>query len=185
MKWWFDVGKSRPAIERLMEKVREVESGCWEWFHYIEPSGYAKLWIDRRAVMAHRFSYEFHIGPIPDGLEIDHLCRVRHCVNPYHLEPVTTAENVRRMTAHRTPYQNLRDACPNGHPYDEANTILTKTGRACSICKADANRAYYERNRALTIERARQWRRDNPERARELARERQRRYRARKKEQAA
>lgn len=168
-----------------MEKVREAESGCWEWFHYIESSGYAKLWVDRRAVMAHRFSYEFHIGPIPDGLEIDHLCRVRHCVNPWHLEPVTTAENIRRMVAHREPYQHRRDACPNGHPYDDENTIHTATGRACAICKADANRAYYERNRELTIERARLWALNNPERARESARERTRRYRAKKKENAA
>lgn len=179
------MGKSRPPIDRLMEKVHEVESGCWEWTHYIEKSGYAKLWVDRRAVMAHRFSYEFHIGPIPEGLELDHLCRVRHCVNPWHLEPVTTAENVRRMVEHRTPYQHSRDACPNGHPYDAENTITTRTGRACATCKRDANRAYYERNRELTIERARQWRLNNLERAREVTREAQRRQRAKKKEQAA
>src|SRR5690242_10188436 len=87
---------------------------------------------------------------------------------PAHLEAVTTRENVRRMAVLRTPYQAMRDACPNNHPYDDENTILTATGRACRTCKRDSNRASYERNRELTIQRAREWRLANPERAREV-----------------
>lgn len=168
-----------------MDKVEKIEGGCWQWTHPLERNGYARLWVNRKNVGAHRFSYEYHVGPIPEGLEIDHLCRNKACVNPEHLEPVTTQENVRRMVAHRTPYQHLRDSCPNDHPYDEENTIHTATGRQCKTCKADANRAYYERNRQLTIERARQWRLDNLERSREITREAQRRQRAKKKGQAA
>ena len=109
----------------------------------------------------------------------------RNGYRPDHLEVVTASENVRRMTALRTPYQSLRECCPNGGPYDDENTVTTATGRACLTCKRDANRAYYERNRKLTIERARQWRLANIERSREVTREAQRRRRAKKKEQAA
>jgi hypothetical protein len=178
------MGLSRPPIDRLMEKVRETEDGCWQWTHYIEKSGYAKLWVDRRAVMAHRFSYEYHVAPIPAGLEIDHLCRNRACVNPYHLEPVTTAENLRRRLPW-VPYQTLKTHCPEGHPYDDENTYTGSGGRVCLICKRENARKYYERNRELTIERARQWRLDNLERSRELTREAQRRQRIKKKGQAA
>lgn len=167
-----------------MEKVREDDSGCWVWTHYLEKSGYARLWIDRRAVMAHRFSYEFHVAPIPEGLHIDHLCRNRACVNPWHLEPVTPAENVRRGTAAEAARARGDRVieCPQGHPYDEVNTYVFPNGsRACWTCKRQTARNYYERNKQLTIERARQWRLDNLERSREQSRERQRLYRARKK----
>ena len=70
---------------------------CWLWTGHIDPvSGYARLNISKKMVYAHRWSYEHYIGPIPSSLQIDHLCRVRHCVNPMHLEPVTAGENQRR-----------------------------------------------------------------------------------------
>ena len=177
------MGKSRPPIERLMEKVQKVDSGCWEWTHYLEKSGYAKLWVDRRAVMAHRFSYEYHVGPIPDGLQIDHLCRNRACVNPEHLEPVTPSENVRRGTnAEAAAARGARTThCPKGHLYDDENTYVTSAGRACWACKRASRREHYERNREQYIQRAAEWRQANLERARELSREGQRRYRAKKK----
>ena len=85
--------------------------------------------------MAHRFSYELHVGPIPTGLTLDHLCRNTLCVNPAHLEPVTMRENILRGYS---PSANGARAthCPHGHPYNERNTGITKTNgaRFCRTC---------------------------------------------------
>lgn len=72
---------------------------CWLWIAYIDPHGYGRFRVGSSApaALAHRVSYEFHVGPIPEGLDIDHLCFVRACVNPAHLEAVTHTENMRRM----------------------------------------------------------------------------------------
>lgn len=87
----------RTPIQRFTDKWMPVpESGCWVWTDEDNHSGYGVFWDGKRSWMAHRFSYEHFVGPIPEGLTLDHLCRVRCCVNPKHLEPVTIQENVRR-----------------------------------------------------------------------------------------
>lgn len=86
--------------------------------------------------------YEAFVGPIPDGLQIDHLCRVRHCVNPAHLEPVTIAENVRRGAAAQTH-------CKYGHEYTPENTVIHHGGRECRTCnRIRSRRRYYEKREA-------------------------------------
>jgi hypothetical protein len=74
----------------------DPETGCWQWLLNMSSRGYGRIWADGRRHTAHRYVYEHFHGPIPEGLELDHLCRNKLCVNPDHLEPVTHIENVRR-----------------------------------------------------------------------------------------
>jgi hypothetical protein len=109
--------------------------GCWLWTAQHDRAGYAQFYLTslRRSVGAHRFAYELLVGPIPDGLVIDHLCRNPGCVNPGHLEPVTNAENIRRGLAGR-----LKTHCPKGHPLDGSNVYLRRNGtRYCRRCRLD------------------------------------------------
>jgi transcriptional regulator with XRE-family HTH domain len=87
---------ARPLGERLAEKISVDANGCWIWRGRINGFGYGEIKYRERRLKAHRVSYEHHIGPIPDGLDLDHLCRVRPCINPEHLEPVTRRENIQR-----------------------------------------------------------------------------------------
>lgn len=111
------------------------ESGCWEWQGAITSSGYGTWWVNKRLTPAHRVMYERHKGAIPEGLDLDHLCRNRKCVNPDHLEPVTRQENWRRGIAGQ--WQTIKTECPKGHPYNARNTRYTKQGwRVCRVCDA-------------------------------------------------
>jgi hypothetical protein len=93
---------SAPLEDRFMSHVIMIpEHGCWEWDGYQDRDGYCQTTIGRKTFIAHRVSYELFIGPIPEGLEIDHVCRNRGCVNPRHLEPVTSGENSRRAVSRK------------------------------------------------------------------------------------
>jgi hypothetical protein len=70
-----------------------LKTGCWEWCGELSSNGYGRVWRNNKRIAAHRAYYEQEVGPIPDGLQLDHLCRNRRCVNPDHLEPVTRTEN--------------------------------------------------------------------------------------------
>jgi hypothetical protein len=124
-----------PVADRFWERV-EVTDGCWSWLGAINTKGYGLLTVDRRTNLAHRLAYEMLVGPIPDGLHIDHLCRNRSCVNPKHMEPVTPRENVLRGVG--TSAQNAaKTHCPEGHPYD----YVRRSGRRrCTTCHNEQQR---------------------------------------------
>jgi hypothetical protein len=133
------------TIDRFDAKwFRHPITGCWIWTASTTPAGYGKVRINGQLRYAHRVAYERHMGPIPEGLELDHLCRVRRCVNPAHLEPVTHRENMLRGEGVGSRCAAVTH-CPQGHPYDEANTHRTTTGRrkcrACNRIRAAARRA--------------------------------------------
>lgn len=140
---------SRTTKDRFDAKWSPGLGGCWVWHGSHNGVGYGELRIAGRKVYAHRWSYEHHVGPIPDGLQIDHLCRNPACVNPEHLEPVTPTENVRRGDAARPKPERRKTHCVNGHPYDE-NTYERKDGkgRNCIQCNRDRAREYQRRKRA-------------------------------------
>lgn len=115
---------------------------------------YGKLTSYGRTMQAHRAMYELLVGPIPEGLTIDHLCRVKLCVRPDHLEPVTMRENLLR--ADGLAGTNARKThCPQGHPYSGENLFITATGgRACRICgRAGRAKYYFKRKAANRIDR--------------------------------
>ena len=127
-----------PFLERMNSHTSTSDpDACWLWGGYRDRYGYGRV----RGVLAHRISYTLFVGEIPAGLQLDHLCRNRSCINPRHLEPVTARENtLRGLTG--AARNALKTHCPQGHPYDEANTVRDSNGaRRCRTCR----RARYRR----------------------------------------
>ncbi len=140
-----DGRRQRMSIEqRFWGKVSRSD-GCWLWLG-AKTNGYGVMRMGDRNVLAHRYSYEVSIAPIPDGLQIDHLCRNRACVNPCHLDVVTNKENC--LCGESANAENARKTeCKRGHPFNEDNTYLKPDNgqRQCRICRHDARIVYHER----------------------------------------
>ena len=137
-------------MENLRDLIEVDPSGCWLWTGYIHPSGYGRVWWRGQKHYAHRAVFLDNGGVIPDGLELDHLCRVRRCVNPAHLEAVTRSENVRRGLAGEVvaKTQRAKTHCLNGHEFTDENTTVTKQGwRSCRECHRVWSRDWKRRRR--------------------------------------
>jgi hypothetical protein len=133
---------------------------CWPWTASVRRDGYGQFRFEGRNSAAHRVAHQLAIGPIPEGLDLDHLCHNadltcfggntcphRLCCNPDHLEPATRQENARRGNK-GAKHQDTRTHCANGHPFDEVNTYYEPPNgrRKCRLCRAAAVRRHWERH---------------------------------------
>lgn len=139
---------TRTVEERFQEKIHVDGAGCWLWKRYTH-KGYARFRAEEKTVDAHRWAYERYVGKVPKGLQLDHLCRVRRCVNPSHLEPVTSRENCLRgfgLSAQRARQTH----CLRGHPLSGGNLSYAGVGRTHRRClKCHALRERNRRARAV------------------------------------
>ena len=122
-------------VKKVFAATASVQGPCWLWQGRLHTAGYGLFDIHDKAMRAHRVAYELFVGPIPPGKVLDHLCRVRKCVAPHHLELVTQQENIRRGENHVA--ERMRTThCPSGHPYTEENTYRDGLNRRyCRTCR--------------------------------------------------
>ncbi len=135
------------AAERFWPKV--VKSGdCWMWEGNRTPRGYGMFWSGERLVSAYRWAYEDAEGSVPNGMELDHLCRVHACVRPSHLEAVVHRTNILRGVG-PTAINARKTHCNYGHLYSDDNLYLPPSGqRVCLTCKRRLQQGYRQRRRA-------------------------------------
>ena len=135
-----------------MPTLRKDARQCWIWPKYTDRLGYGQMRHDSKVEYAHRVVYELLIGPIPEGLEIDHLCRNPSCVNPWHLEPVTHRENLLRAPTNIASINARKTHCVAGHEFTPANTYRRKdrgVTRECRKCRGAAADRSHKKARAL------------------------------------
>lgn len=145
-------GRGLPLIDRFMARTQRQPNGCLLWTGGTNDRGYARFAVSHAVnVAAHRWSYEYHVGPIPRGHTIDHVrargCTSQLCVEPTHLETVTLRENLMRGD---TPAARnaAKSECPDGHPYDGTGS---RGERICRRCRARDQRAYRARRTAMAF----------------------------------
>ena len=130
--------------QRFWPRVLHTET-CWLWQGSLTHDGYGRFSLNRRRTMvAHRFAHEMVNGPVPDGMTLDHLCRVRHCVRPSHLEVVSMRTNLLRGNTLQAR-NAAKTHCPQGHAYDLVLKWYDSTQRGCSICRRETVKRYAQK----------------------------------------
>lgn len=144
-RWGTPLGSAPTSEDRFWQRVNRTES-CWLWVGVLNEHGYGTL--GNR--LAHRLAYELFVAPIPQGLVLDHLCRVPACVRPDHLEPVTHRENTLRGRG-QASRQYRRNVCKRGHPLYGFNIKERDGHRACLMCRWMASRGMFDQESEVWI----------------------------------
>lgn len=153
---WGDATKKHPRLkpdsmseeEWFWSRV-DMGAGCWIWRGGRSPTGYGHFSTESYKGLAHRYAYMSVYGPIPEGLTLDHLCRIRECVRPLHLEPVTQRTNNRRGLS-PSAINAVKTHCPRGHEYTPKTTYYRPFGyRECRLCWTPNQRGRRARKREL------------------------------------
>ncbi len=156
------------AAKRFYDKVIKTKT-CWLWQAYISKKGYGSFGSCGKIVRAHRYAYELEHGPIPEGLTIDHLCRIRHCVRPSHLEAVSMTLNVLRGVG-PAAINARKTRCKYGHLFTEDNIYRKKNGnRACKTCSLSAATLRSKSQWTAVYAYRKQWREKNKDRVNAMA----------------
>jgi hypothetical protein len=156
------VRRSGDIYERLALGAERHDTGCWLWIGALSPKGYGLVQYRGRQRRAHRVSYEVNVGPIPHGLVLDHLCRVRRCINPDHLEAVTIQENLARGLSF-SAVNAQKTECVAGHPLSGENLIVASYGRGIErVCRECRRRRRRKSMRTLKAKRRAAKRPDHP-----------------------
>lgn len=133
-------------IDIVTTRVQTEHSNqCWLWPYAKYYDGYGQVVINRKTHRVYKVAFELRYGKVPDGLQLDHLCRERSCWNPDHLEVVTQQENIKRGQVGLR--HSSKEYCPKGHPYNEENTYHYKNGRYCRECGRENCRRWYAKSR--------------------------------------
>lgn len=141
-------GSRQRRESHWLTAIMVTGGGCWQWTGARHELGYGRVRISGKVVPSHRHIYTLIRGPIPEGMQLDHLCRNPPCCNPWHLEPVAPEENVHRgAMAIGFGHPANRMWCKRGHEFTEQNTYLNpKNGaKSCKICRKAAFKAFHER----------------------------------------
>ena len=132
---------NQPVPARIKSRISVSETGCWVWQRGSDRHGYGRMKVGGKEMLAHRVSYEAFVGPIPEGMTIDHLCKVTLSVNPSHLEPVSNKENILRSDG-ITALAARKTHCKAGHLLGGENLYFFKGHRHCRACNAARTMKY-------------------------------------------